>query len=403
MRILLLAPHPFYQERGTPIAVRLMLEVISNRGDEVDVLTFHEGETLVFPGVTIHRIPSLPFLRGIRPGFSLKKLTCDAFLFLKVVWRVSWHRYDVVHAVEESVFIAFLVKWVARIPYIYDMDSSLAQQMMEKYAWLSKVRVILNACEGIVIRQARVVLPVCEALAQVVRTNRQQNVMVLHDVPLSGNSPSQRSSALKQDLRLRGSLVMYVGNLERYQGIDLLLDSFALVSEQDSKVDLVIIGGEEQDIVRYTEMATALNIRSRVHFLGPKPVEELATYLAEADILVSPRISGKNTPMKVYSYLGSGVPVVATNLITHTQVMDDRVAVLVDPTPEGFSSGILRLLGNGGLRQQLGLAARELIEAKFSFRAFSLKVNQLYDWVKTGGDSSLNPQVVISPSPNPQV
>lgn len=208
---------------------------------------------------------------------------------------------------------------------------------------------------------------------------------------------------MKQNLGLRGSLVLYVGNLERYQGIDLLLNSFALVSEQDSDVDLVIIGGEEQDIVRYTEMATVLKIHSRVHFLGPKPVEELATYLAEADILVSPRISGQNTPMKVYSYLGSGVPVVATNLITHTQVMDDRVAELVDPTPEGFSSGILRLLGNGGLRQELGLAARELIEAQFSFRAFSHKVNQLYDWVKTGGESSLSSQVVISPTPNPQV
>ena len=403
MRILLLAPHPFYQERGTPIAVSLILQVVSKRGDEVDVVTFHEGQNPVYPGVTIHRIPSLFFAKGVRPGFSLKKLVCDAFLFLKVLQRVVKDPYDVIHAVEESVFMALVIKWVFGIPYIYDMDSSLAQQMVEKYSWLSKIKFLLNACEGIVIRHARAVLPVCEALAQVVRGNKQDNVMILHDVPLSGKQTSQNRTSLKQELGLHGSLVMYVGNLEHYQGIDLLLNSFALVAEEDPDVNLVIIGGEEQDITRYAKMAEALQIYPRVHFLGPKPVEELGTYLAEADILVSPRIAGNNTPMKVYSYLQSGVPVVATDLLTHTQVMNDRVGELVRPTPEEFSAGLLRLLGNDRLRRQLGTAAQELIKTHFSFEAFSQKVNQLYDWVKTGDETLLPTKSIISPSPNPQL
>jgi len=403
MRILLLAPHPFYQERGTPIAVSLILQVISKRGDEVKVLTFHEGQTPVYPGVTIKRISPWSFARGIRPGFSLKKLVCDAFLFVKVLQCVFRKHYDVVHAVEESVFMALMVKWLVRIPYIYDMDSSLAQQMMEKYAWLSKISFLLNACEGMVIRHARAVLPVCEALSKIVQTYNQHNVMVLHDVPLSKDQGPPRCFSLKPELGLEGSVVMYVGNLEHYQGIDLLLKSFALVRNLDPHVDLVIIGGEEHDIVKYTKMAEGLEIHRCVHFQGPKPVEALASYLAEADILVSPRISGNNTPMKVYSYLQSGVPVVATNLLTHTQVMDERVAELVNPTPEGFSAGLLRLLNSDRLRGQLGMAAQELIKAQFSYDAFSQKVNHLYDWVKTGGETSLASAGVFSPSPNPQV
>ncbi|MCX7007397.1 MAG: hypothetical protein NTY53_09155 [Kiritimatiellaeota bacterium] len=65
MRILLIAPQPFYQERGTPIAVDLLLRVLSERGDEVHVATFHEGADVVYPGVTLHRIPPPPLARGV--------------------------------------------------------------------------------------------------------------------------------------------------------------------------------------------------------------------------------------------------------------------------------------------------------------------------------------------------
>ncbi len=74
MDILLLAPHPFYQERGTPIAVDLIVRALSERGDRVDVVTYHEGRNIEQKHVTIYRIPKIPFIAEIRPGFSGKKL-----------------------------------------------------------------------------------------------------------------------------------------------------------------------------------------------------------------------------------------------------------------------------------------------------------------------------------------
>ena len=60
MKILYLAPQPLYQERGTSIANKLVLEHLSKRGEQVDVLTFAEGKDIHFKGVTIHRTPDLP-------------------------------------------------------------------------------------------------------------------------------------------------------------------------------------------------------------------------------------------------------------------------------------------------------------------------------------------------------
>ena len=162
MKILLLAPHPFYQERGTPIAVDLLLTVLSRRGDQVDVVTFHEGADRAYPGVTLYRIPRLPGMHGIRPGFSFKKLIGDVFVLSKALRLAALGSYQVVHAVEESVFMAMLIRGLFRVPYVFDMDSSLPQQMTAKFRALAAFSPILKWFEGRAIRHALAVVPVCD-------------------------------------------------------------------------------------------------------------------------------------------------------------------------------------------------------------------------------------------------
>lgn len=187
---------------------------------------------------------------------------------------------------------------------------------------------------------------------------------------------------MKAELGIRELMLMYVGNLEAYQGIDLLLESFALALKKTERADLVIIGGEVPDIQKYQRNSSQLGIQRNVHFLGPKPLERLGQYLSEADILVSPRLKGNNTPMKLYSYLHSAKPVLATNLPTHTQVIDGRVAFLSDPNIEAFSRAMLRLIEDANLRAELGMAGKKLIEEKFTYSVFREKLNGLFDWLE---------------------
>jgi hypothetical protein len=184
MNILLLAPQPFYQDRGTPIAVALVLTGLSERGDHVEVITYHEGTEVEYKDVTVHRILNISFVRQIQPGFSWKKVVCDFFMFCKAVRLASKKRYDMVHAVEESVFIALILKWTLNIPYVYDMDSSLAQQMIETYPFLSPFKGLLKYFERIAVRNAEAVTPVCDALARIIQEYKPKKVAVLPDVSL---------------------------------------------------------------------------------------------------------------------------------------------------------------------------------------------------------------------------
>lgn len=178
----MLAPQPFYQDRGTPIAELLLLRALSERGDRIDVLTYHEGADVQFPHVTVHRIANLPFVRNIRPGFSWKKIVCDVVLFFKSARLLRANRYDLIFAVEESVFMALWWKWIRGIPYVYDMDSSLSQQMMATYPFIRPLAFLLRLSENLAVRNSIGVAPVCEALAAVVLTYNPKKIVVLHDI-----------------------------------------------------------------------------------------------------------------------------------------------------------------------------------------------------------------------------
>jgi hypothetical protein len=183
---LFLAPQPFYQDRGTPIAVDLLLKVYSERGETLDVVTYHEGRDIHYPNVTIIRTHKFPLVRNIRPGFSLKKLVCDGSMLLKATSLALTHKYQFVHAVEESVFIALLLKVTLGIPYLYDMDSSLSQQMVEKYPRLSFLTNLLSFLEGVAVQHAEAVIPVCDRLAQDIQQYKPKKVFILPDVSLVG-------------------------------------------------------------------------------------------------------------------------------------------------------------------------------------------------------------------------
>jgi len=383
MKILVLAPHPFFQNRGTPIDVLLVLRGLAERdGTEVDLLTYNEGSDVSLPNLSIHRTPNLRITRHIRPGFSLKKIICDFFMLVQAWRMVGKRRYDLIHAGEEAVFIAMLMKFLYGVPYAYDLDSSIAQQMIEKIPQLSIFARLFNWWEKMAIGNSLINLPVCNALADLCDRNGSQKTVVIHDISQLKNPDLPNSGRLKKELGINNLILLYIGNLEVYQGIDLLLESFKLACATTDKVDLVIIGGTQEDIKHYGEKARRLGIETKTHFIGPRPFEELDEYLAEADILVAPRIKGINTPMKVFPYLHSGKPVLLTDLYTHSQVIPKDVACLAPADPVNFSKEIVKLSEDEQLRARLGQKGKSFVEKEHTYVAHQRRLHGAYDWIE---------------------
>ena len=380
MKILVLAPHPFFQNRGTPIAVKMLLETLSSSGHQIKVLTYPEGEDVKIKSCSILRLRQLSWVKGVNPGFSWKKLVYDWFMFLFLRKLLQKERFDLIHAVEESAFIAAWFGKKHKIPFIYDMDSSIPHQLSEKFFFIRPLMPFLQFFEKMAVTRAVGILPVCKAIEDVVRgydadilCHRLEDISLLP--PEEGKSLPEHTIL---NLDKNNIHSMYVGNLEKYQGIDLLLNAFVLACNKVDRARLIIIGGSDEDIANYRKKSDDLGIGTKVLFVGRRPVTDLHHYLRQADILVSPRSSGFNTPMKIYSYLDSNRAVLATAMSTHTQVLDDKIAYLVKPTDSAMAAGLIALMENDSLRKKLAAEAKNRVQKEYTQAAFERKLLDFY-------------------------
>ena len=103
-------------------------------------------------------------------------------------------------------------------------------------------------------------------------------------------------------------------------------------------------------------------------------------YCSIATLQVSPRKSGTNTPLKIYEQLASGIPIVATDIYSHTQVLNKDVAILVEPTEEEFTRGIIEVLKSDKKNiEKITEKAKELYQQKYSRPVYTNKMKRMLE------------------------
>ena len=389
LKILLIAPQPFFEKRGTPLAVFQLLKALTDLGHVVDLVTYHLGEDIGISGVSHYRTMRLPFIKKVKKGQSAAKAFLDIFIFLKAVSLLSKNRYDCIHAVEEAAIMGVLLKKIFHVPLIYDMDSSIPEQLKDSDSriWANGIMVNTAASlEKLTVNHADIVLAVCQALRdRVNKVSPGKRVVVLEDIPNVepfNHDMKGRVDQLRHEFELEGKMVvLYTGTFEGYQGIDLLLEAIPGVIKEFPDVRFIMVGGEPDQVIEKLLEASELEIKEDVVILGKRPLEEMPIFMEMADILVSPRNKGTNTPMKIYTYLQSGKPIVATRLLTHTQVLTNEVSLLVEPEPEALAYGMITLLKDQDLRIALGKAGKRLVEEKYSYDSFKKKLMEAYSLI----------------------
>jgi len=383
LRILFLAPQPFFEVRGTPLAVLHLVRALGALGHQVDLLTFPQGEPEPVDGVRHLRSLPLPVGR-VRAGASVAKMVLDVPFVAEAVLRLAFGRYDVVHAVEEAAHLVAPVARLLRVPLVMDVDSSIPDQLRYSgFATRGPILGLAEALERHALRHAAAVVTVCASLTEGVKARAAGTpVFQIEDPPLTdrGDLPSdERVRALRGELGLSSlPIVLYSGNFEPYQGVETLVDASPLVPG----AQLLFMGGEPDEIERLEGRARALGAEARCVFSGKRPPSQLPAFLAAADLLVSPRSKGENTPFKVFTYLASGKPLVATRIPSHTQLLSDETAFLVEPTPAGLAGGIRGALEDPEEARARADRGHALIEREYSAARYREKVAQAYATVE---------------------
>lgn len=381
-RVLVIAPQPFYEDRGTPIALRKVLEAASELGICVDVLTYPLGEPVELAGIRIFRHGTSVPVKHVPIGLSGKKILLDLFLVPGILRQIKKEKYDCIHAIEESAFLAVFLRPWHHLPILYDMQSSLPEQLTRHriLGWPSVNRQLKNMENWLVKKVDRVI---CSAgLAEQVKEVDAD--MYVHEWLFPSEWIETDANEVQQLRKLHAindgcRIVMYTGNFEPYQGVRHFIDSLPPVLSRVPDTVAMLIGGDrlpDADLGQHGERL----LKEGVLKLIPRlPKNEVIRYLALADVVVSPRAYGDNIGLKIFDYMTAGKPIVASESVAHRSVLNDECALLVELTPLKFGNAIIELLLDEEKASRLGRAAKTFAEQNLSWRRFREQVSDLYN------------------------
>jgi glycosyltransferase involved in cell wall biosynthesis len=392
VKVLVVAPQPFFTPRGTPLSVYYRTMVMAENGVAIDLLSYGEGQNVDIAGVRQIRIPRIPGIGPVAIGPSWKKLFLDTFMFAWTVALLLRHRYDAVHAHEESVFWCRFLKPLFRFRLIYDMHSSLPQQLNNFQ--FTKSRLLLGtfrALEDTCLRKADAVITICPdlkdyALRAGVDPARHLLIenSIFEDVRVvnPGGETDEKSVPARSaapPIDVRRPIILYAGTFENYQGIDILIEAFARVHTERADVQLLLVGGTPNQVATAAATVARLGLSDSVHLTGRVSKSVAMRFTELANVLVSPRLHGTNTPLKIYEQLASGKPLVATRIWSHTQVLSDAVCIMVDPTPESIARGFLRAIGDPEYAHSVASRAQALYQRDYARPSYERKIRRLLE------------------------
>jgi len=244
------------------------------------------------------------------------------------------------------------------------------------------------------------VITICQELQdEVTRMGAGDRSLLIENV--MGGEVDEAPSKPAADIRTAWGIpadapvALYTGTFEAYQGVELLVDAAAILAESRPDARVLVVGGEPQQVDRARAVARERGAVDVMVFTGQQPAREIPSFVQASDVLVSPRIRGTNTPLKIYSYLRSGRPILATNLLTHTQVLTSDIAVLVPPEPHALAEALAALIDDPAARQALAARARAVADERYSREAYVRRTAQAYARLSAGASGQVpTPQTV---------
>jgi glycosyltransferase involved in cell wall biosynthesis len=230
---------------------------------------------------------------------------------------------------------------------------------------------------------SRVVITICQELQDTVRHMGVGDRALLIENVMGGDvedAPSLTAVEVRERWRIGrdAPLVLYTGTFEAYQGLRVLTEAAALLAQTHSQARVLVVGGERAQVEAARQEAARVGAAGIMIFAGQQPARDIPAFIDSCDVLVSPRMRGTNTPLKIYSYLRSGKPIVATDLVTHTQVLSPDVSRLVPVDAGAFAAAIGDLIDRPEERARLSAAAAGLAAAKYSRESYVRRTAEAY-------------------------
>ncbi|MBU1975638.1 MAG: glycosyltransferase [Nanoarchaeota archaeon] len=320
MKILLIATTPFVIEKGSSLRVFFMAKTLANAGHKVDVLTYPVGNTPKIKNLRVIRVKSGYNRTGAGPSLA------KTFLNLKILSEakklLKKNRYDVVQGEDtEAGFIACLLRGDHKL--VYDMHNRMSEQLV-LHKWYPLVPLAYGVEKVLFSRPDLIITNWKRVQKQL--GNRSKPAVLIYD------SVTLEKSPLK--FKLPQKYIVYTGNFEHYQGVDLLVEAYW---KSNTSLALILVGPHSKKTLLRPGK------KGMIKFLGRLSVNETNYVISNSEFCVIPRVHGKQPSMKIIHYLLNKKSVLATDIECNQEILNKQNTLFVSPDTDSIANGIKKL------------------------------------------------------------
>jgi 1,2-diacylglycerol 3-alpha-glucosyltransferase len=390
-RIAMIAACRFPFPQGSQVLIGELAAALQRRGHAVRLLTYPDGIGTLSAGVPVQRVPKLPGLGPVRGPLSAQKPVLDLLLVRALRQMLQAWPIDVVHAhnVEGlAVALAAVRGRFAGVPVVYHIHNAMSLELHTYFRGRPARRLAGAAgrwLDAELPRRAGWCIVMNEAA---VPYFQERGVERLSCIP-AGIDLDLGDAAPARDMLGPGPLVLYTGNMDPYQDLDLLFSAFQQVAVARPAVRLVLSTNARPGEQR--ARAEALGIGGKVLFLPSDDFGTVRNLLAAADVAVCPRLACLGLPIKLLNYMAAARPIVVSAGSASGLRHMDNAWVVRDGDVDGMAAAILALLDDQALARRLGLAARRAVETHHNWDRLVQDVEAVYAGVLAGRDPAHHP------------
>jgi glycosyltransferase involved in cell wall biosynthesis len=388
MKILVIAPTPFFSDRGTHIRILEEAYALEGRGHEVTIATYHIGKDLptdLHSQIDVRRIRRLLFwYKKLEAGPDWQKIILDLLLIKKVLFLARTKKPDVIHAhLHEGVLIGAFVQKILfwrKMLLVADFHGSLTKEMKSHgYLSLPPLPALFKWLEKFINNLGDVAVASSWDNAEEISQMRRKNkVTVLPDgtrLRMFDNLPDKQTLQQEYNIPENKVVVTYTGALIPNKGIKYFLDAVPLVAEKYPEAHFVIAGFPVDQIETYLEQPI---FKERATVISPLPYYDLPKILRLSDIGIDPKDpSVMQASGKTLQYMGAGIPTVVFDTENNREYLGEAGTYAKEYSADSFAEAIGSLVISAWRRQKRGELSRVRAE-DFSWEHTAKIAEDLY-------------------------
>ncbi len=389
LKILMIAPTPFFADRGCHVRIYEEIKFLRQKGHEVILLTYPIGDDI--EGVDIRRVPGAPWYRKLTAGASLHKFYLDPLLAVWGTWLAFTEKPDIIHVhLHEGIAIGLPISFLTRRPMMADLQGSMVEELIDHRSITrnSVVARILRRVEKSLSRLAGHIIVSSQNTARALEKSyalEEGMISCVGDgVDLQEFRPQSPPAELRRRLSIADDarVVVFLGLLTEYQGVDVLLEAFTHVVNSVPGAHLLLMGYPDEDY--YLEKAASLMLSDNITLTGRVPYREAGDYLALGEVAVAPKMSLTEANGKLYNYMACGLPVVAFDTPVNREILGFKGIYARFGDKDSLADFIISLLRSPEKAGETGAELRKKVEASYSWERSIHRILSCYGEILTG-------------------